>query len=218
MNQEALQELAQQLRQPHGTHGIEVADMMNENNIQMTLHAIACLDIQASDVILELGHGNCKHLPIIFQQNDDISYYGLDISTLMHQEAQKINHDYIISNKAFFHLYEGVYIPFANNYFNKIFTVNTIYFWSQPETLLMELYRVTKPGGVLNITYAQEDFMKQLPFTQYGFTLYSNEKVQQLVATTPFSIIDFNTQRETVHTKTGEEVTRDFTTCILKKL
>lgn len=70
----------------------------------------------------------------------------------------------------------------------------------------------------MNITYAQEDFMKQLPFTQYGFTLYSNEKVQQLVATTPFSIIDFNTQRETVHTKTGEEVTRDFTTCILKKL
>src|SRR5690606_41662511 len=40
MNSEELKELAEQLRQPNGLKGIEIADMMNETNIKMTLHSI----------------------------------------------------------------------------------------------------------------------------------------------------------------------------------
>lgn len=217
MNSEELKELAEQLRQPNGLKGIEIADMMNETNIKMTLHSIDHLSISDNDKILELGHGNCKHLPYILEQKSNLIYYGLETSELMNKEALRINQHFIEDKQAFFHLYDGLNIPFANNYFDRIFTVNTIYFWTDPKLLMAELYRVLKSNGILNITFAQHEFMEQLHFTQYGFTLYNNEKLKHLIDTTLFQIVSSDTQTETVKSKTGDLVSRNFTTFKLKK-
>src|SRR5690606_35477524 len=162
MNEKDLKALASQLRQPNGTAGVEISDMMNETNIKMTLHSIKQLNILDNEIVLELGHGNCKHLPFVLEQKSNLTYYGLEISELMNQEAKQINHQYTDKQTAFFHLYDGLIIPYENNYFDKIFTVNTIYFWDNPQLLLSEMYRVIKPKGVLNITFAQKDFMEHL--------------------------------------------------------
>ncbi|WP_018629052.1 class I SAM-dependent methyltransferase [Niabella aurantiaca] len=212
-----LKELAAQLRQPDGAMGIEVADMMHESNIGMTRHAIDRLDIADHDHILELGHGNGKHLPYLLRQKADLTYYGLEISKTMSREAGKMNQAFVERKQALFQLYDGVHVPFADHYINRIFTVNTIYFWKEPERLLSELYRVLKPGGKLNITFAQQSFMQKLSFTQYGFTLYDNEGITELLKKTPFCIADTATQMEDIKSKSGEEVTREFTTVSLEK-
>lgn len=217
MDDEKLKELASQLRLPNGVKGVEIGDMMNEANINMTRHSIDQLDILDNETILELGHGNCKHLPYVLQQKSKLTYHGLETSELMNKEAKRINHQFTDRRQAFFHLYDGLKVPFADNYFDKIFTVNTIYFWADPKCLMSELYRVIKPNGILNITYAQQDFMKQLPFTQFGFTLYDNEKIKQLIDITPFKMLGSNTQTEAVKSKTGDLVKREFTTLKLKK-
>lgn len=214
---EELKELAEQLRQPSGRKGIEIADMMNETNIKMTLHSINQLKIADNGRILELGHGNCKHLPYILKQKNKLTYYGLEISELMNKEAKRINRRFVENKQADFYLYDGLHIPFADNYIDRIFTVNTIYFWADPKLLMAELYRVLKPNGILNITFAQHEFMGQLPFTRFGFMLYSNEKVQQLVDTTLFKIIGLDTQIETVKSKTGSTIDRTFTTMTVEK-
>lgn len=213
---EELRKLAEQLKNPNGCKGIEIAEMMNETNIKMTHHSIDCLEILDEDNILELGHGNCAHLPYLFQHNN-INYCGLEISELMNSEAKRINQLFVENGKADFRLYNGLNIPFQDNYFDKAFTVNTIYFWSKPKVLLTELYRILKPNGKLNITFACQNFMAQLPFTQFGFTLYNNEKIKRLITTTPFKIISSDTQTETVKSKMGEMIDRTFTTITLKK-
>src|SRR5690554_7668608 len=88
MNNVELKALAEQLRQPNGLKGIEIADMMNETNIKMTFHSIDHLGILDNDHILELGHGNCKHLPYVLKQKNKLTYYGLEISELMNNEAK----------------------------------------------------------------------------------------------------------------------------------
>lgn len=217
MNQEELKELAAQLRQPKGDKGIEVADLMNDTNISMTHHAIEKLNILDNDKIMELGHGNCKHLSHLLNQKNNLTYYGLELSELMNKEAERINQQFIKNKQAHFVHYNGLEIPFSDNNFNKIFTVNTIYFWSDPTHLLDELFRILKPNGTLCITFAQQKFMQQLPFTEYGFTLYDNEKLTKLIATTPFKIIDCETQTETIKSKMGDSIERGFTTFILVK-
>ncbi len=217
MNEVDLKTLATQLRQPNGTAGIEISDMMNETNIKMTLHSIEQLNILDNEVVLELGHGNCKHLPFVLEQKSGIIYYGLEISELMNKEAKQINRQYTDSQVAFFRLYNGLRIPYDDNYFDKMFTVNTIYFWDNPLLLLSEIYRVIKPNGIFNITFAQKDFMKQLPFTKFGFTLYDNKKLKQLIDKTSFKIIGSCTQTETVKSKTGDLVNRAFTTFSMQK-
>lgn len=216
-NKEELKKLAVQLRHPHGAEGIAVANMMNESNIGMTRHSIDRLNILERDHILELGHGNCSHLSYLLKQKDNLTYSGLEMSELMNNEAQRMNKEFINTKQALFYLYDGVSIPFSNNSFDKIFTVNTIYFWNNPELLLTELYRVMKHGGLLNITFAQKSFMQDLPFTQFGFELYDNEKIKKLIDNTSFEILNSDTQTEAVKTKTGEFIERDFTTISLGK-
>lgn len=212
-----LKEIASQLRQPEGTKGIEVADMMHETNIRMTLHSIDRLNIREHDNILELGHGNCGHLDYLLKQNEMLTYSGLEMSELMHSEARRINQVFTDRKQASFYLYDGLNMPFPDNMFDKIFTVNTIYFWTQPESLMLELYRVIKPGGMLNITFAQKSFMQQLPFVQYGFELYDEKKLAALAEKSPFKITASDTQTEMVKSKTGELVNRAFTTVTLMK-
>jgi ubiquinone/menaquinone biosynthesis C-methylase UbiE len=213
-----LQELASQLKCPNGIKGVEVADLMNETNINMTLHSIDRLNLLDNDSILELGHGNCVHLAYVLQQKKNLTYHGLDISELMNKEAKRINQQFIDRQQAAFNLYDGLNIPFTDSYFDRVFTVNTIYFWTDPEFLMSELYRVIKPKRMLNITFCQQYYMKQQPFTQFGFTLYDNEKIEQLIDTTQFKIVCSDTRTETVKSKTGDGlVDREFTTITLEK-
>jgi ubiquinone/menaquinone biosynthesis C-methylase UbiE len=216
-SKEELITLASQLKEPQGAKGIEIAEMMNATNIKMTLHAIAHLHIRNDDRILELGHGNCGHLHHLLELKDGLRYTGLEISELMYTEAQVKNKAYLDTGQAAFHQYDGLHIPFSNNSFDRIFSVNTIYFWTDPQYLLTELYRVLKPNGILNITFAQEKFMQQLPFTAFGFKLYNEEKIADLMSTTSFHIHDSNTQTESVKSKTGDLVDRTFTTITVKK-
>lgn len=217
MKQEELQAIASQLKHPTGEKGVEMANMMNETNINMTRNSIENLHIEPGNTILELGHGNAGHLEFIFDQAENIKYYGLEMSELMFQEARQINRNFVSQKQAFFSIYDGTEIPFEDNLFNKVFTVNTIYFWQEPEKLLSEIYRVLQPKGILCITFAEESFMKQLPFTQFEFELYSTEKAEKLIEKSPFKIINKETLTEKVKSKTGELVDRAFTTLVLEK-
>ncbi|MEX1192464.1 MAG: class I SAM-dependent methyltransferase [Brumimicrobium sp.] len=215
MNEKELKELAAQLSKPKGLPGVEVAEIMHETNKRMTLHSIERLSITDNENILELGHGNCSHLSEMLKPK--MTYCGLEVSDLMNKEAIRINQQYIDNQQAIFYLYDGLKIPFKDNFFDKAFTVNTIYFWTDPKYLIAELYRVLKPKGILNITFALKKFMQQLPFTKYGFTLYDNDKIKRLIDTSPFTIINIDTETETVKSKTGESAKRAFITVTVKK-
>lgn len=217
MKQEELQAIASQLKLPTGEKGIEMGNMMNETNINMTRHSIQNLNISNENKILELGHGNAGHVEFLFEQAENLKYYGLEMSELMFQEARQTNRNFVSQKQAFFSLYDGNKIPFENDFFDKIFTVNTIYFWQKPEELLVEIYRVLKPNGNFCLTFAEEDFMKKLPFTQFEFELYSTEKAQELIKKSPFKIVYSETRTEKVKSKTGELVDRAFTTIVLEK-
>lgn len=214
---EHLKKLATQLSCPQNEEGIEVANMMHDSNIGMTRKTITALNIAKGDLILELGHGNCKHLSEILTGAENISYYGLEISELMKNEAAENNIAAIQGNQASFHLYDGKKIPFSENTFDKILTVNTIYFWENPETFIQEIYRVLKPNGLFAIGFADKNFMETLPFTSYGFNLYHKEKLNSLIGTTRFNMVDTYSFTETVKTKVGDEVERLFYVSLVQK-
>ncbi len=212
-----LKQLASQLSCPKNTEGIEVANMMHDSNIGMTQKTIAALNISNGDLILELGHGNCKHLPEILNSAKDISYYGLEISELMQKQATENNIAATQGNKASFHLYDGQKTPFSENTFHKILTVNTIYFWEDADAFIKEIYRVLKPGGYFAIGFADNDFMESLPFTAYGFDLYSKEMVYNLAEVAGFKIKDISSFTEKIKSKTGDEVERLFYVAVAEK-
>lgn len=214
---EDLEIIESQLSFPEGEKGIEIAVMMNETNIKMTTTSITALQIQDSQVVVELGHGNCKHLDLILNKANNIKFYGLEISETMFNEAIKLNQPFIENNKADFYLYDGEEIPFESNSINKIMTVNTLYFWDKPIVLLNELYRILKPNGKLVITFAKEEFMKNLPFVGQKFRLFTNQKALELISKSKFKVESIINENDIVMSKHGEKVQRLFSVLSLTK-
>lgn len=205
-----MKSLAEQLRNPSGDEGLEVARMMNTGNVEMIKAAITGMDLKFGQSILELGHGNADHLSWILNEAEFLNYFGLDISETMKAEAERINARWIDSRSAFFTLYDGRVIPFKDNTFHAMMTVNTIYFWEYPAKMLSELHRVLKPGGVACIAFGKKSFMKDLPFVQFGFQLYSEDDFLDLASKSPFIVEEVSSHTDSTISKTKLPVEREF--------
>ncbi|KFF14694.1 methyltransferase type 11 [Chryseobacterium soli] len=216
MEKDELKILAQHLANPQGEKGIEIGEMMNATNIGMTLESIRTLLIEDNEHILEIGHGNAGHLKSILSVANNIQYTGIDISETMHQEAKSLNKAF--ENQADFVLYEGKKLPFQDKTFDKICTVNTVYFWEEPVEFLNEIYRVLKDGGTFVLTFGQRDFMERLPFTEYNFTLYNNDEMEELVSKSHFKRMKISEKEEKITSKTeNEKIKRIYTVLTIKK-
>lgn len=216
MEEKDLKILAQNLANPEGETGLKVAEMMNATNIGMTVESIQTLLIEDGESILEIGHGNAAHVKSLLNLAKDLKYTGIDISETMHNEAQRLNDEF--KNQAEFVLYEGTKLPFEDQTFDKIFTVNTAYFWKQPVDYLNEIYRVLKDSGTFVLTFGQRDFMETLPFTQYDFKLYNSDEMEETVSKSHFKRMKISEKEEQVKSKAGgETVTRLYTVLTIKK-
>lgn len=216
MEKKDLQIIAQNLANPQGEKGIEIGEMMNDTNIGMTLESINTLLIEDGEHILEIGHGNADHVKSILNKAINIKYTGIDISETMHQEA--IRRNAAFEYQAGFVLYEGKKLPFQDKTFDKIFTVNTVYFWEQPVDYLNEIYRVLKDNGTFVLTFGQREFMEKLPFTQFDFKLYSNSEMEDTVSKSHFKRMKISEREEQIKSKTSQEtITRNYTILTIKK-
>ncbi|CAM1340067.1 class I SAM-dependent methyltransferase [Tenacibaculum amylolyticum] len=205
--------IEKQLSCPEGVKGVELGHKMHASNIGMTMAAINALQIEDENIVLELGHGNCHHLKEITGKATRIKYYGLEISETMQQEAIAFN----MNSNASFELYDGINIPHEDYFFDRIITVNTIYFWANPKGLLQEISRVLKPNGLVSIAFADKEFMKELPFVGERFTLYDLEAIKELITSTNLEIDRVQNKEEEVTNKVGELVHRAFKVVVLKK-
>lgn len=217
MSEEDLQSIASQLSKPDGEAGIQMGEMMNATNIAMTTDCINQLNLKDNDSVLELGHGNCGHLNYFLSKANDLNYTGLEISSLMSEEAKKINHQFLQKDVQFL-LYDGMKLPFEDSQFDAVFTVNTIYFWKETQEFFKEIYRVLDANGKLLITMADKSFMTNLPFTKYVFALYEVDEVQNLAEEAGFKLTEIKENTDEVRSKAGDLVTRKFYTLTLGKV
>lgn len=185
-----LKEMAAQLRQPNGEAGLKISDAMNEGNGAMNLHTMAVLDPIANDRILEIGMGNGLFVKNLVAIDESIRYKGLDFSPLMVEEAIKLNQKYIKKAQVDFICANAASMPYEDHSFNKIVTVNTLYFWEEYEVVFAELSRVLDNDGKLIIAIRPRDVMEQYPMTKYGFRMFSKTEAHQLFRDNGFEPIE----------------------------
>jgi len=204
------EKLASQLRCPSGENGLKLGLNMADTNAGMTRNTWKMLPVAPGDSVLEIGFGNGSHIQEIFEHNPGIKYTGVDISETMVREALAINEMLQDTGKLDLVHTDGKTIPFPDATFDKVFTVNTLYFWEHPETYLEEIRRVMKPGAICCIAFAAESFMKHLPFVRFGFRLYNPDSAIELVDKRLFDVIAIQEHQEVVKSNTGENVDRTF--------
>ena len=176
-----LKEVAAQLRKPTGEFGNEVASAMNESNQKMNLATIEALKVEAGNTILEVGMGNGYFISHLLSQADGLSYIGIDYSEDMVKLTSSINKAHMDDGKAAFHTADAKELPVLNHSVDRLFTINTIYFWDDQMAILKEFIRVLKPGGLLAISIRPERCLKEYPSTQFGFEYFTAQEVSQIL-------------------------------------
>lgn len=201
------QQVAAQLRKPTGEAGIRTGHSMNQANTGMTMAAFERLGVATGERLLEIGPGNGEHVAVFVARVAGLRYEGIDISDTMVEEAER---SFLGEPDVNFSLSDGSTISFADDSFDKILTVNTLYFWEDPEVYAREIRRVLRPGGTLCLAFALRSFMEHLPFTAFGFQLYEPDEVEKILKTAGFAEWRLFREKETIRSNTGEEVEREY--------
>ena len=204
------EQLAAQLRRPHGAAAADVGQGMNAHNAGVNRRAIALLGVADGHHVLEIGPGNGAFAQEVVTAAASVTYTGVDWSADMVAEAGRRHHALVGSGRARFVQGSSDQLPFPEAHFDRVLTVNTLYFWEQPQDHLAEVARVLKPGGVLSLGFGDRAFMQNLPFVQHGFTLYDAADVHALLERTGFQVLEAQRYEETGRSNTGEAVHKVF--------
>lgn len=217
MEEEQLKEFARNLRKPQGTFGLEVGEKMNKGNVYINQYTIEALSVIAGDTILELGMGNGFFVKDILNKDRSVRYTGYDFSEDMVEESIKRNKTFVEEGRAKFILGEAQSLPFENEIFTKAFTINTIYFWENREKVLAEFHRVLKPEGKFLIAVRPKRNMEQMPFTKYGFTMFTKEDLTALLSANGFKVTEVIEKTEPEQELNGKKlVTESLIVCAVK--
>lgn len=188
--------IARNFRQPKGLLGKLIGLLMNKGNDSMNRITIQLLNVQPDDHVLEIGFGNGKYIREIAQKMQNGCVAGVDFSETMVRQAKKRNKMFIKEGIVDIKLGEVNKIDFDDATFDKIFTVNTLYFWPNPEKDIQEIKRVLKPNGTLIISFRSKEKMETLDITKNGFRLYETQEVVQLAQNAGFKDVRLESRQD----------------------
>jgi ubiquinone/menaquinone biosynthesis C-methylase UbiE len=199
---------SKQARKPTGFVGRFIASRIFEKgNAELNALMFKTLSINENDHILEIGFGTGKLIKEIADNMDNGFIEGVDFSDTMVEIAKKKNIMHSKTGKVKIHLGDFNDIHFDKNCFDKIFTVNTIYFWKNPEKTISKIYKLLKSGGKLFIGLHEKSEMEKMPLDRNIFKYYSIQDLKELLSVhgsfDNINIISKNGKRRTFYCAVG---------------
>ncbi|MBN3555832.1 class I SAM-dependent methyltransferase [Fictibacillus nanhaiensis] len=144
----------QNYQTPKGLIGTYIVEKMVRQHKPETEWTIKLLGLQNQDCVLELGCGAGYAIQMISEKYQVQEIVGIDLSATAIRSATARNKKSINNQKA--KLLEANFnnLPFQDNMFTKLYSIQTIYFWNEIDSIVSEIYRVLKPGGIVVITFS----------------------------------------------------------------
>ncbi len=154
---------------PTGIIGYLLGEQMVLQHRGETAWTISLLDIKADDHILELGFGAGRAIELAATQAVNGHVAGIEHSQTMVRSASYRNAKAIKAGRVT--LYQGDLntLLFADSQFDKVFSIQTLYFWSNPQHILAEIFRVLKDGAsfVVVLSTGKVDAIEPTGLEQY---------------------------------------------------
>lgn len=142
---------------PTGLVGRIFGYLMDIYNREDNHWTVSLLDIGSTSKVLEIGFGTGLAIASSAKIATHGHIYGIDHSETMLEAAQKRNQKTVQSGRVSLQLGDVMALPFEDNYFDIVYSINCIYFWQPPNQGLAEIYRVLKPEGTVAITARNRD-------------------------------------------------------------
>ncbi|MEB3233207.1 MAG: class I SAM-dependent methyltransferase [Leptolyngbyaceae bacterium] len=181
--------LAEQLGLPSGWFGQLLLRLLNRRNAPMNDLVLSELQLQSGVRILEIGFGGGDLMSKLVKTGLPAQIVGVERSPDALKVCQNRFQRLIQQGAIEIHLADAAALPFPDQSFNQICTVNTLYFWSDAPQVLMECHRVLIPGSKLVIGYTSKTYLEQQKLAQHGFAVYEITEVEMMMSKAGFTQI-----------------------------
>jgi arsenite methyltransferase len=117
---------------------------MEEHHLPIVEPTLALMKLQPSDRVLDVGCGSGWLARRIAAQVPQGRVVGIDLSDAMVRRAQRASGEF--AHVTFLH---GAVeqIPWEDNFFTQVISVESAYYWPDPARALREIFRVAAPRG-----------------------------------------------------------------------
>lgn len=180
--------ISRQLGEPSGLFGrLVMGRMLDRLNQTINRQTVEALQLQPDDRVLEIGFGGGSAMEMALAQLDQGRVVGVELSEAMVRRAQSHFKKAIQQNRVTVQVGNVEKLDFDDGSFNKVYTVNTLYFWPHPVAALKEIHRVMVPEGRLVVAIRSRDVLEKLDLAKDIFTLYQPEEARDLVLEAGFN-------------------------------
>ncbi len=155
----------------------------------MNALALACLQLQREDWVLEVGFGGGGLLrSLLLGTRGEV--FGADIAAARRAGARAGCARAVWRGRLHLYRASAESLPLPPATVTKAASVNSLYFWPDPAAALAELARVVKPGGRLAIAFEPAAELRKWPGHRYGFRLFEVAEGKALMEGAGFAGID----------------------------
>ena len=178
--------LARQFARPEGLFArILLGNWLDRISYRMNRFVIEQLLTRLDGTLLEVGFGGGDLLEALLA-GEPRKVIGVDISKAMVSMADRRFRKARRDGRIELHRASVEHMPLADGSVDTAISVNSIYFWPDPEAAFAELARVVRPGGVLAICFEPPEELRKWPGHRFGFRLFELEEVSGLMEASGF--------------------------------
>ncbi len=188
---------SKQAKKPSGFFGRFVMSFIfDRGNAILNRFSHEMMAIQTDDRVLDIGCGTGKLIFDIASQIGDGYIEGVDYSSTMVSIARRKNKQHIKNGKV--KISEGDFgkLPYMEDSFDKVCSVNTIYFWPDPEYAARKIACILKPGGIFVVAFEDIKQLEQRRLNKDIFHFYTTDDVRSLLTTAGFSAVDIESREK----------------------
>jgi len=175
---------SKQAGKPSGIFGrFVMSRIFDKGNSELNNFVKETLSVKKSDHILEIGCGTGSLLKIIANDLENGIVEGIDFSKTMISIAKKKNKKEIRNKRVIIRSGNFEELQFEDNSYDKIFSVNTIYFWQNPVFTISKAIDLLKANGMIVLGFHDKEELEKMDLDENIFQLYSIDDVINLLKT-----------------------------------
>jgi ubiquinone/menaquinone biosynthesis C-methylase UbiE len=175
--------IARQSRCPSGFLGRLLARLMAVETAEANRELLSLLDLRSHDHVLEVGFGHGRTVEHALAAVPEGFVAGVDLSDDMVRMATARVRSFIDAGRAELRSGDSARLPYPDCRFDKVFSLHTLYFWSDPAAHLREIHRVLRPGGRIVIGFSPgEDAQARANFPASVYRFYDTDEARDLIA------------------------------------
>lgn len=178
---------SEQARRPSGVFGRFVMSVIfDRGNAFLNGLVLEAMAVQNGDRVLEIGCGTGRLIGEMAKSNDRGYIEGVDFSDAMVAIADKRNQRNIAREVVGITRSDFDELDYESGRFDKVCSVNAVYFWSQPENTARRIARILVPGGIVALAFEDIMQLRKKKLSTEVFRLYTVEEVRELLTNAGF--------------------------------